>query len=198
MIKSFKRDRRSDKQLVEVCNGGGREEAIAAFEALYRRHRDFVLRVALRFTHDHELALDALQETFSYLLKKFPPPGDGLTLTAQLTTYLYPVVRNFAISSVRKAVRYPPSDVEPDDLPAKQHPAAESDIPALLRELSPDRREVIQLRFVDDMSLRDIAVALDIPIGTVKSRLHLAIKQLRNSHLEKIVKSVNLLSIPCA
>jgi len=41
---------------------------------------------------------------------------------------------------------------------------------------------VVVLRFVDDLSLEEIAVALDIPLGTVKSRLHLAIKQLRDDN----------------
>ena len=70
-------DRRSDEELVAVCNVGDAHEAARAFEALYRRHRDFVLRVARRFTRDRELALDALQETFTYLLNKFPPAGRG-------------------------------------------------------------------------------------------------------------------------
>ena len=51
-------DRRSDDELVAICNVGGALDAARAFEALYRRHRDFVLRVARRFTHDRELALD--------------------------------------------------------------------------------------------------------------------------------------------
>ena len=89
-------DRRSDEELVEVCNVGDAHEAARAFEALYRRHRDFVLRVARRFTRDRELALDALQETFAYLLNKFPPAGAGLTLTARLPTLLYPAAKNAA------------------------------------------------------------------------------------------------------
>jgi RNA polymerase sigma-70 factor (ECF subfamily) len=48
-----------------------------------------------------------------------------------------------------------------------------------LASLSPERREVLTLRFVDDLSLAEIAAALDVPLGTVKSRLHLALKQLR-------------------
>ncbi|HLF12027.1 MAG TPA: sigma-70 family RNA polymerase sigma factor, partial [Gammaproteobacteria bacterium] len=50
---------------------------------------------------------------------------------------------------------------------------------AVLAGLSAERREVLTLRFVDDLSLEEIAAALEIPLGTVKSRLHLAIRQLR-------------------
>ena len=174
-------DRLSDADLVDVCNHGDARDGAAAFETLYRRHKDFVLRVALRYVNDNDAALDALQETFSYLLKKFPPQGDGLTLTAKLTSFLYPVAKNSAISLARKAGRFPASgSVQPDDLPASEAPAA-SGIPALLKELPEQQREVITLRFVDDLSLNEIAELLDIPLGTVKSRLHLGIKQLRES-----------------
>ena len=48
-------------------------------------------------------------------------------------------------------------------------------------KVADQRREVITLRFVDDLSLQEITEVLQIPLGTVKSRLHLAIKQLRES-----------------
>jgi RNA polymerase sigma-70 factor, ECF subfamily len=172
-------DRRSDEELVEICNVGDALEATRAFEALYRRHRDFVLRVARRFTHDRELALDALQETFAYLLGKFPPAGAGLTLTARLPTLLYPAAKNAAITAVRKARRYEDTgDAVLDELPAET-PGDGEPIDAALAALSPERREVLTLRFVDDLSLAEIAAALDVPLGTVKSRLHLALKELR-------------------
>lgn len=58
-------DPRSDEQLIAAINAGD----AAAFEALYRRYRDWVAGLALRFTGDHGLALDVLQETFMYLLQ---------------------------------------------------------------------------------------------------------------------------------
>jgi len=172
-------DRRSDDELVAICNVGDAIEAARAFETLYRRHRDFVLRVARRFTRDRDLALDALQETFTYLLNKFPPAGDGLTLTARLPTLLYPAAKNAAITAARKARRFAgPGDEFLDKLPAE--PVAEGEpIDAALDALSPERREVLTLRFVDDLSLAEIAVALEVPLGTVKSRLPLALKELR-------------------
>ncbi len=170
-----------DAHLVDICNHGDARDAADAFETLYKRHKDFVIRVALRFVPDNDSALDVLQETFTYLLRKFPPAGPGLTLTASLTSLLYPVARNSALTLRRKSDRFPHSDkVLPDDLPAATNEGP-SDIPALLRGLPDERREVLMLRFVDDLPLQDIATALDIPLGTVKSRLHLAIKTLRES-----------------
>ena len=172
-------DRLSDDDLVAICNDGGAADAAAAFNTLYRRHKDYVLRVAMRFLGDHDAALDVLQETFGYLLGKFPPPGKGLTLTARLTTFLYPVAKNNAITLIRKTHRDGEA-VDPDSLPSP-HVDADDDLGRILSVLPADRREVLTLRFVDDLSLREIADVLEIPLGTVKSRLHLAVKLLRES-----------------
>jgi RNA polymerase sigma-70 factor (ECF subfamily) len=176
-----KPDRRSDLELVQLCNEGSARDAERAFEAIYKRHKDYVVRVALRYVRDPDMALDVLQDTFSYVLRKFPPTGDGLVLTAQFTTFLFPVAKNSAITLLRKANRFPAAEgSDPDELPAIP-PQAEGNIDEMLRELSDEHREIVLLRFVDDLSLQEIADVLDIPLGTVKSRLHLAVKGLRES-----------------
>ena len=177
-------DDKSDVELVGLCNSGSRNAAVAAFETLYARHRDFVLRVALRFAPDPDAALDVLQETFTYLLRKFPPPGPGLELSARLETLLYTAAKNTALSARRKArIRDPGSGPDPDTLPAPEQEDApfRSEADALLRGLSPAEREIVTLRFVDDLSIGDIAIALGIPVGTAKSRLHTAVTSLRKS-----------------
>ena len=179
-------DRRSDRELVELCNRGSREEAVQAFETLYGRYRAYVTRVSLRFGADREAAVDVLQETFLYLLKKFPPAGEGLVLTAQLRSLLYPVAKHLTLSALRQRERIDDSEeFDPDRLPApgsddpvERDPARLS---SALARLSAEHREVLLLRFADDMSLQDIADTLSIPLGTVKSRLHLAVRALRES-----------------
>ena len=122
MARNRQRDPRSDETLVKICNQG-HPRAAAAFEALYLRHKDYVLRVALRFTLDIDTALDVLQDTFVQLLRRFPPTGEGITLTARLTTLLYPIAKNTAISAARKAGRFPVADdVTPDHVPALPGP----------------------------------------------------------------------------
>ena len=69
-----------------------------AFEALYHRYRDWVHRLAWRFTGNQQDALDVLQETFLYLLKKLP----DLRLTASMTTFLYPVVKHLSLNLRRR------------------------------------------------------------------------------------------------
>ena len=90
-------DARSDLDLIAAINSGD----AAAFEILYRRYRDWVIHLAHRFTGDSDAALDVMQETFLYFLKKFP----GFRLTANLKTFLYPAVRNLSIAARRKARR---------------------------------------------------------------------------------------------
>src|SRR3954469_9659369 len=95
-------DPRSDAELVRALNAG---EA-SAFDALYFRYRDWVVRLARRFTGNDDDALDVLQETFSYVFRKFP----GFVLTASMTTFLYPVVKNLSIAARRKRTRMASTD----------------------------------------------------------------------------------------
>ncbi|MEO0424437.1 MAG: sigma-70 family RNA polymerase sigma factor [Pseudomonadota bacterium] len=170
----------TDQHLIDLCNGANAARAVAAFDELYRRHRQFVLRVALRYAGDHQLALDAMQDTFMWLLGRFPPDGPGITLTAKLTTLLYPVARSKAVDARRRFD--PPTSAEPLDTAVEQVAPEEraADLHEVLARLPEERREVLVLRFVEDFSLQDIAAALAIPLGTVKSRIHLAVKALRD------------------
>src|SRR5262245_10513324 len=174
-------DSRSDQQLIAAINAGD----AAAFESLYYRHRDWVVNLAFRFTGSEDLALDVLQETFLYLLRKFP----GFQLTANLKTFLYPAIKNLSIAARRKAGRYQSTEAEQQHL--EQTPAASaspdqsSDLVAALANLSDDHREVLLLRYVDGLSLAEIAEATDVPLGTVKSRLHHALDALRHDKRAK-------------
>jgi len=168
-------DSRTDQQLIAAINAGD----VAAFEALYFRYRDWVVKLVYRFTGNEDLALDVLQETFLYFLRKFP----GFSLTANLKTFLYPAVRNLTIAARRKAGRYQSTEAEQEQL--EQLPNAEgpansgNDLAIALANLSEEHREVLLLRYVDGLALAEIAEAVEIPLGTVKSRLHNALEALR-------------------
>jgi RNA polymerase sigma-70 factor (ECF subfamily) len=165
----------SDVALVAAINSGD----AAAFEVLYFRHRDWVAGLAYRFTGDSDAALDVMQETFLYLLRKFP----GFRLTANLKTFLYPAVRHLAIAARHKTARYQATASELEQLEHAAAPPAvgaeTDDLRIVLTALPEEQREVLLLRFVDGLSLAEIAGAMDIPLGTVKSRLHNALETLR-------------------
>jgi RNA polymerase sigma-70 factor, ECF subfamily len=164
---------KSDEELLEQAKRGDAQ----AFEALYHRHRDWVYRLAWRFTGNQADALDILQETFAYLFGKLP----SLRLTAAMTTFLYPVVRHLSLNLRRK--RAPDrADGEllaaiPDPAPAE---ASRAELASALATLAADQREVVLMRFVDDMSLEEIAQALHTPLNTIKSRLYRALDALRD------------------
>ena len=168
-------DSRTDQQLIAAINAGD----VAAFEALYFRYRDWVVKLVYRFTGSEDLALDVMQETFLYFLRKFP----GFRLTANLKTFLYPAVRNLTIAARRKAGRYQSTETEQvqlEQVPAADEPAGSgNDLAIALASLSEQHREVLLLRYVDGLTFAEIAEASDVPLGTVKSRLHNALEALR-------------------
>lgn len=165
----------SDQELIELANGGDPD----AFEALYHRYRDWVYRLAWRFTGNGQDALDVLQETFTYLLGKFP----GFELTAAMTTFLYPVVKHLSAAIRSKNRRFESDEEVLNELASpesQENERSRSELAAVLTILPDAQREVLLMRFIDAMSLQEIAEALDIPLGTVKSRLHNALQTLRS------------------
>jgi len=166
-------DEREDQQLIAALNAGDG----SAFDTLYYRYRDWVMRLAFRFTANQDDALDVLQETFAYLFGKFP----GFILTARMTTFLYPVVKNLSLAARRKRNRLQADESALNAAPAPTglKGASAEDLAVLVQALPEIQREVLLMRFVDDMSMAEIAGALAIPEGTVKSRLHHAIQALK-------------------
>jgi RNA polymerase sigma-70 factor (ECF subfamily) len=165
----------TDQELISAINSGD----AAAFETLYLRHRDWVVHLAHRFTGNSDAALDVMQETFLYFLKKFP----GFRLTANLKTFLYPAVRNLSIAARRKAQRYQATEAQLEKIEntaSDEIAVASSELQMVLAGLSEEHRETVLLRFVDGLSLAEMAEAMEIPLGTVKSRLHIALQTLRN------------------
>ncbi len=168
-------DADTDLQLIARANSGDWQ----AFEQLFHRYKDWVLRLALRFNSQHDDARDVVQETFVYLAGKFP----HFELRARMTTFLYPVVKHLALNQLRRQRKHkqlPLEQLPPhlEALPQTQQDPQEG-LSAAVATLSAPQREVVLLRFVDGLSLGEVAQALGIPEGTVKSRLHQALTKLR-------------------
>lgn len=171
-------DPRSDAELIAAANGGDGD----ALGALYLRYRDWAISLAFRFTGDQDAALDVMQESFIYFFSKFP----GFTPRARLTTFLYPVIKNNALAARRKKR---PEGMEAAGLEMFASPDSEGppdkgmsqrgELAAAVSRLPDGQREVLLMRVVDEMSVTEIALALGIPEGTVKSRMHHAIETMR-------------------
>ena len=166
---------------MRACNSGDATQATRAFETLFTRYHDWAVRLAYRFCRDADAAQDAAQDAFFYLLNKFP----GFVLTAKMTTFLYPVVKHNAMAQARRLRRSQGGDdaiagVSAAAVAGPGDRLSDEELEMALSGLSDDHREIIGLRFLDDMSVSEVAELLGIPEGTVKSRLHHAVRHLRD------------------
>jgi RNA polymerase sigma-70 factor (ECF subfamily) len=156
-----------DGELIRAFQRGERERA---FEGLYYRYRDWVHSLAFRFCGNQADALDVLQEAFAYFYRKL----SEFELWGQLKTFFYPVVKHLALNRKAAARRVVPLEGDHRAMEGGGEHAED-----LLAGLPEEQREVVWLRFVDEMDLKDIAETLGVPLGTVKSRLHTALSALR-------------------
>ncbi len=168
-----------------------------AFDLLYTRHRDWAFRMACRLTGSPHFADDVLQDAFCYFLGKFP----GFTLCCQFRTFLYPVIRNLSLNMIKKDRRYETGPNAEIHIGQLADPSTDShhhgDLFGITAALTVDHREILLLRFIDGMSLPEIAEMTGIPLGTAKSRLHLALNSLRkNPAIQEILATSERSALP--
>ena len=128
---------------------------------------------------------DLVQETFIRLYNT----RKCYRASAQFTTFLYRIARNVWVDRCRKLARrermlgYIRLDVRIDEEAAVAKARRENrhDVDAVLDALSPKLREVLVLNIYQGLRQREIGDVLDIPLGTVKSRLHLALQAVREA-----------------
>jgi RNA polymerase sigma-70 factor (ECF subfamily) len=184
-----------DLQLVRACQDPGSDRFEVAFEELYGRYRDRVYSIAYRITGGAADAMDVVQEAFSLLFRKIADfRGQAL-----FSTWLFRIVVNCSIDFVRQerarrrhaaAGTHRPDGTadgagEPTDGgdldPATCAASSElgTHVHASLQKLSPKLRAILVLRYLEGLSYEQLADALAISMGTVKSRLaraHLALE----------------------
>lgn len=153
--------------------------AVSQVEGLYQAYGPALLVYLRRLAGRGDLAEDLLQETFVQALRGIDRLGE---VTSQ-RAWLFTIARNVGISALRRR-RY--VAVLSDEMAVA--PAVVSD-PRLERmrtaiDRLPDKlRETLDLRLRHDLSYEEIAQVLSIPVGTVRSRLHHAVRQLRDELL---------------
>ena len=177
-----------DQPLIEAARAGQSQ----AFGELVRRHQDRLYPTLLRLTGSAEDAQDLLQESFFRAYQKLGRFRGG----SSFYTWLYRLAVNLALSHRRRRrgpVRLselsvaggegldPPSDPGRSD-PSMPVELAERDaiIQDALDALAPDHRAVVVLKEFDGLRYEEIAAILEIPVGTVRSRLHRARLDLRD------------------
>ena len=145
-----------------------------AFASLMEAHEQRVFAVSLRIMRNREEALDATQETFITVLRK----AASFEGRAAFSTWLYRIAVNTCYDHLRKKKRRRtsplPANYEPADRSINgQLEAAElrPDIEEALANLPDEFRAAVILADLEGLPLRGVAEILDVPIGTVKSRL---------------------------
>jgi RNA polymerase sigma-70 factor (ECF subfamily) len=157
-----------------------------AFESLVTMHQHRVYGLALRMLGSPSEAQDAAQEVFIRAFRSIADfRGD-----ARLSTWLYAITSRVCLSRLGSGGRRRMHEGEevlarlPDGAPPPGETIERSELEAALRraigELPEDRRIVVLLRDIEGLAYEEIARALALPVGTVRSRLHRARLDLRD------------------
>lgn len=158
-----------DTDLVTRAAAGNRE----ALEVLLDRHADRVHSICRRIVLDPEDALDATQEALLSVARGVAR-FDG---RSAFTTWLHRIATNAALDELRRRRRRVPTTAPRDDLPdssaspVEQRVAAKLDVDAALARVPDDFRVAVVLRDLCDLDYPEIAEVLEVPVGTVKSRI---------------------------
>jgi len=176
-------DNCTDAELVCRLQAG----SLDALGVLYDRHRSLVYRTAVAITGDTEAAADLLHDVF-LRLHRFAAHIDP---QRPLEPWLYRMTTNQAYTWIKRRRRWlhPLEDMAEwltgakKDLPSYQAEADESEqyVQQAVLSLPLSHRGVVVLYYVNDLSLQEISEILEIPVGTVKSRLHYGRQALKKS-----------------
>ena len=163
------------------------DDDVDAFEQLYDRHSVRAYRIATATCHRAGLAEEAVQEGFIAIWKsrKSYQPRSGYA-----TTWIMTTIRNRAIDVTRRDTGY---DQRRSDVEGLQRHPAPVDVGAdaiagdnaqrlrtSLAELPATLREVVTLAFYGELSQTEIAAHLRLPVSTIRARMRLALKALRD------------------
>ena len=156
----------------------------ATFDLVLRPHLERLYRLAFRFTGSRGSAEDLVQELCVRLL----PRDAELRALEQPGPWLARSLHNLYVDQARRQARYPVDAV--DELPEVEDPAPGPDeladlqmsaerIEAALMELPPEQRAVLAWHDIEGYTLEELAESHEVPLGTLKSRLHRARAALR-------------------
>lgn len=177
---------RTDAQLIAHAKADA-----SAFRELYDRYAERIHRLHLTRSRDRDAALDLTAETFAQAwlsLDRFRDLADG-----SASAWLYAIARNVLVTSVRKRALERTACERLGVLVAREHESHasspdESWIDGLddeLASLSPELRQAVTLRVVDDLPYSDVAAAAGTTVGAARVRVHRGLNVLRRRLLEE-------------
>jgi RNA polymerase sigma-70 factor, ECF subfamily len=160
----------TDRELVERCVSGDR----VAFALLVKRHERRVYNLAYRMLGREEDARDATQDAFMTVLRRL----SSFRGEAAFTTWLHRVTVNASYDILRKRKREPALELSESSetaMPRADHAestAISIDVQRALLAVPPEFRAPLVMHDIQDLAYEDIARILEVPVGTVKSRIH--------------------------
>jgi len=158
----------------------------ASFATLFRHFAPRVKSYMLRLGSDDSQAEELAQETMAMVWRK---AGQYDPARAAASTWIFTIARNLRIDAFRRANR-PELDPEDPALVPDAPPQGDAVVErkqnaervrAALAALPDEQRQVLHMSFFDDKTHSEIAAALDLPLGTVKSRIRLAFGRVKAS-----------------
>ena len=176
-----------DKDLIS----GIRDRDRMALEALHSRYSGAVYGLAMRMLRDAGAAEEVAQDTFFNIWRR---AGSYAAQRGSVTAWLFGIARNRAIDELRKRRRAADrfqNGVDLSNKPAETRDSDPAEYAALMHEsrrvrealdeLRPEQRQVVALAYFAGMTHTQISKELGQPLGTVKTRMRLAIKKLRRA-----------------
>lgn len=176
----------SDETLVKLAAARAHQDALGE---LYGRYGRLVFSLALNVVGDHATAEEITLDVFTRVWKSadtYRPEQ------AKVSTWLTSITRHRAIDVLRRQGSRPEqhsvgwAEVSPDNFPSTSSPEEAAEIGlerqrvrAAMAELPLDQRQALALAYFKGYTHREIAEALDQPLGTVKTRIRLAMQKLR-------------------
>jgi RNA polymerase sigma-70 factor (ECF subfamily) len=184
----------TDEELIAGCRRGDE----ASFDQIFERYRSRLYTFIWRYVRGNEAAEDIFQETF---VRVFARAG-SYQRRAKVSTWIYTIAANLCRDELKKRRRRPTVSLD-EPLPGQDpertwaqivgRTAPDSDHPRLtaeeaehrvalwraVDELPDELRVTLELQTVHGLKYREVAEVLGIPLGTVQSRIHNAVKLLR-------------------
>jgi RNA polymerase sigma-70 factor, ECF subfamily len=152
---------------------GAQAGSVSDLEALFRTHWPLAHRAAYLVVHDAAAAEDIAQEAFLAAIRNL----DRFDRRRRFGPWLHRIVVNRAIDWARaRALR---AEAEPKEVPAPDPPERNEELLPALAALDPDQRAVIVLRHLLEYTPGEIADLLELPRGTVNSRLRRGLDALK-------------------
>ncbi len=171
-----------DKDILRLLEARQYSEA---FTPLLECFKDKVFRLAFSILRNETQAEDAAQDVFVKIWNGLPAYHGG----ASLSTWIYTITRNTCLTELKRRGRHPTVSLQEPEMeaasgwiPALQspgiEPGLEMDVEILLSKLPENYRQVITLFYLEQKAYEEVALMLGIPLGTVKTLLFRAKKEL--------------------